>query len=64
MLTVFGDMMKNAEWNSTAYRISDPQLISYRNQKKLRTSHLTEIVHYDLEIPEVDKKFVEKIFLK
>ena len=41
--TVFYDMIENVELNST-YRISVVQLISHRNQIKLRTSHLTQIV--------------------
>lgn len=52
---------KFTELNST-YRISDGLLISYRNQRKFRTSNLTQIARHDLEIPEVGKGLLKKFF--
>ena len=48
----FCDIIENVKLNST-YRKSKIQLISNRNQRKLRASHLTQIAQRDLEIQEV-----------
>ena len=58
-LTVFGYMIENTELDS-AYRISDVQLISYTNRRKINTSHLTQIGQHNLEILQLKKISLRK----